>query len=339
MLKKLLIFQVILAAGVLIAGLVGAVAWRIMVWTPGENPSSAAENHPALDKLISTLQKDVRWLSESFIPRSSDKPEHLTYAAQYIETRFTENGYGSVARQSYSAHNHEFHNIWVHNQTSVPKKDVVVVGAHYDAFQKTPGANDNASGVAALLYLAEKIGTQNLPEKFIFVAFANEEPPHFGTASQGARQFAHYLSQEGIHAKAMVSLETLGYYTDRAGSQRYPAPLDIVYPHTGNFLGFVGNLASRDLVHTAVKSFRQTQLLPAEGASLPSFIDGVGWSDHAAFWEWDIPAIMITDTAPFRYPHYHTRADTADKLDFRRFGLATLGIESVLLAIARASSQ
>lgn len=336
MLKKLLWFQVSLSIGVIILGILTAIAWRVMIWMPGENPSTSAETHTELQALSKQLERDVRWLSESFLPRSSGKPENLAYAAQYIAQRFEENGYDKVERQSYEVQGATYHNVWVHNQKEAPKKEVVVVGAHYDAFQKSPGANDNASGVAALLHLAKKIGAQNLQTPFIFVALANEEPPHFGTAAQGARQFAHFLAQNGTHVKAMVSLETLGFYTDRAGSQRYPAPLDMAYPHTGNFLGVVGNLSSRSLVNAAVTAFRATQLMPAEGASLPSFVEGVGWSDHAAFWEWGIPAIMITDTAPFRYPYYHTAADTADKLDYHRFGLATIGIESVLIAVANA---
>jgi hypothetical protein len=137
----------------------------------------------------------------------------------------------------------------------------------------------------------------------------------------------------------MISLETMGYYNDVPGSQNYPAPLDLLYPNEGNFLGFVGDLSSRSLVRDAVGAFRATQLMPAEGAALPSFMDGVGWSDHAVFWQWGIPAIIITDTAPFRYPHYHTLEYTAKKLDYHRLSLATLGTYEVLMAISKRSQS
>jgi hypothetical protein len=129
----------------------------------------------------------------------------------------------------------------------------------------------------------------------------------------------------------MISLETIGYYSERPGSQQYPFPIGLLYPSKGDFLGFVGNVSSRELVRRAIGAFRTHARFPSEGAALPSGVPGVGWSDHASFWEQGYPAIMLTDTAPFRYPHYHTREDTPDKVDYARLARVVDGIEAIVL--------
>jgi len=108
----------------------------------------------------------------------------------------------------------------------------------------------------------------------------------------------------------------------------------MIYPSTGDFIGFVGNLSSRGLVRRAIGVFREHAQFPSEGAALPSWVPGVGWSDHWAFWQEGYPAIMVTDTAPFRYTHYHTGGDTIDKVDFRRFARVVSGLEPVIRELA-----
>jgi len=134
----------------------------------------------------------------------------------------------------------------------------------------------------------------------------------------------------------MVSLETLGYYTDEPGSQQYPWPLARFYPSTGDFVAFVGNLGSRRLVRRAVASFRAHTRFPAEAGAFPSLLPGVGWSDHWSFWKIGVPAIMVTDTAPFRYPHYHASTDTPDRLDFDRLARVVAGLERTIADLASA---
>jgi Zn-dependent M28 family amino/carboxypeptidase len=163
-----------------------------------------------------------------------------------------------------------------------------------------------------------------------FVAFVNEEAPYFETELMGSLQYARRCKERREKVCAMLSLETIGYFSDDAGSQKYPLPFNVFYPSTGNFIGFIGNIESGDLVKQLVTAFRQGAKFPSEGGALPSQIDGVGWSDHWSFWQMGYPAVMVTDTAPFRYPHYHAAADTPDKLLYDRLALVVGGLETVV---------
>jgi Zn-dependent M28 family amino/carboxypeptidase len=136
---------------------------------------------------------------------------------------------------------------------------------------------------------------------------------------------------------AMLSLETMGYYADEPGTQVYPFPLNLVYPSQGNFIGFIGNLASGRLVRRAIRTFRRHARFPSEGAVLPAAVPGVGWSDQWAFWQQGYPGMMITDTAPYRYPYYHTPHDTPDKIDGARLARVVGGMEHVVAEMAGAN--
>ena len=197
-----------------------------------------------------------------------------------------------------------------------------------------PAANDNGTGVAALLVLARRLKGSSLKRTVRFVAFANEEPPHFQTDAMGSLVYARACKTAGDNVVAMLSLETMGYFSDDAGSQAYPFPLSVFYPDVGNFIGFVGDLSSRALVHEVIGLFRRGVDFPSEGAALPASIPGVGWSDHWSFWQVGFPAVMITDTAPFRYPHYHTPEDTPDKVDFARLAHVVVGLDGVIVKLA-----
>ncbi len=212
---------------------------------------------------------------------------------------------------------------------------IVLVGAHYDTDQGgTPGANDNGSGTAAALVLAERLArvAHQLPIRIVF--FANEEMPYFATPAMGSLQHAIGCRKRGEALRAVLSLETMGYYSEEPGSQKYPAPLSALYTDRGNFIGFVGNLQSRSLVRELVGSFRQHATLPSEGAALPAALPGVGWSDHWAFWQQGYPAVMVTDTAVFRDPTYHRKSDIAPNLDFDRLARVVVALEPVLRELA-----
>jgi hypothetical protein len=152
----------------------------------------------------------------------------------------------------------------------------------------------------------------------------------------GSLVYARGCKARGDRIAAMISLETIGYFSDAPRSQTYPsAGIRPFYPSTGNFIGFVGNVRSRALLHHAIRIFRQQAKLPSEGGALPSFIPGVGWSDQWAFWQCGYPAFMVTDTAPFRYPHYHEATDTPDKLDYDRFALVVSGLEKTIAELIK----
>ncbi len=212
---------------------------------------------------------------------------------------------------------------------------LVLVGAHYDTDRRgTPGANDNGSGTAAALVLAARLAPERrqLPIRIVF--FANEEKPYFAEPGMGSLQHARGCKQRGEELRAMISLETMGFYSDQAGSQRYPAPLSLLYPDRGNFIGFVGNLGSRSLVREAIGRFRAHATVPSEGGALPADLPGIGWSDHWAFWQEGYSAIMVTDTALFRDPNYHQRSDVPENLDFERLARVVVGLERVISELA-----
>jgi Zn-dependent M28 family amino/carboxypeptidase len=206
-----------------------------------------------------------------------------------------------------------------------------VVGAHYDSIDDAPGANDNGSGTAAILELARLLKDLRLAHtRLRLVLFVNEEPPYFQTGDMGSYRYAGLLAERGEPVAAMISLETIGYFSDAPGSQQYPPPFGAIFPNRGNFVAFVGMTGSRPLVHEAMASFRRHTSFPSIGGIAPGFIPGIDWSDHWSFAQHGFQAMMITDTAIFRYPHYHRPTDTPDKVDYERLARIAKGIERVL---------
>jgi Zn-dependent M28 family amino/carboxypeptidase len=188
--------------------------------------------------------------------------------------------------------------------------------------------------VAALIELARLL-KDTTPERTLrLVAFANEEPPFFTSGEMGSQVHARRARDRGERVSAMLSLETLGYYSEQPGSQQYPFPLGLVYPATGNFVGFVGNLGSARLVRRCVELFRAAAAFPSQGGALPGAIPGVGWSDHWSFWQEGYEAVMVTDTALYRYPWYHSPGDTPGRLDYGRLARVTHGLAAVAIGLA-----
>lgn len=276
---------------------------------------------PAGQALAERLRKHVSELA------TNERNTDLETPARYIERAFAAHGL-SAQRQNFQSGGRTVSNI----EVNPPGAARVVVGAHYDTVPGSPGADDNASGVAALIELAGLLGNEGLPIRF--VAFANEEPPYFMGPEMGSWVSARRSRMQGEKLTAMLSLEMLGYYRDAAGSQRYPAPLGFFYPDRGNFIGFVADLGARDLVRRTIALFRKHAQFPSEGVAAPSIIPGVTWSDHWSFRSQGFPALMVTDTAFNRYPHYHLASDTPEKLDYERLARVTLGLAGVLRELA-----
>jgi Zn-dependent M28 family amino/carboxypeptidase len=212
---------------------------------------------------------------------------------------------------------------------------ILIVGAHYDSVVGCPGANDNASGAAAVLELARLLAHERLPRTLRLALFVNEEPPYYLGDAMGSRRYARRCRARGERIVAMLCLETIGYYTEEPGTQLYPFPLGLVYPSTGNFIGFVGNLASRRLVQRCIGSFRRSTVFPSEGLAAPGWIAGVGWSDHSSFWEQGYPALMVTDTALFRYAPYHGPEDTPEKIRYDHMARVVAGLARVVIDLAK----
>lgn len=329
MLRRLFFSALRIALAVLA---VFALLWWFGVRMPGKNITNAAPLSPEEITLREELRADVRTLGAEIGERNMLHYPQLNAAADFIENSFSNVGL-HPRRDTYELQGKAFHNIEAEIRGSAPQ--IVLVGAHYDSVLGAPGANDNGSGVAAMLALARRFAVRSTSSTLRFVAFVNEEPPFFQTKQMGSFVYACRCKAARDQISAMISLETIGYFSDAPRSQTYPAPgLGMFYPTTGNFIGFVGNVRSSALVRRAIATFRKQAKIPSEGAALPAFIPGVGWSDQWAFWQHGYPGIMITDTAPFRYPHYHRATDTPDKLDYDRFALVVSGVEKLVEDLA-----
>ena len=307
--------------------------WSCMISMPG-TPWSG-ELPPLTEKetaISASLRRDVEMLAGEIGVRNHQSYANLLKAADAIEERFEKAGL-VVARQTFETRGKSFHNIEVELAGS---GGIVVVGAHYDTAFFCPGANDNGTGVAALLALAEAFAKDPPSRTIRFVAFCNEEPPFFRTEFMGSRVYAKRCKEREEDIVAMLSLETMGFYSDEEGSQEYPFPLSLCYPSKGDFIAFVGNVASRGLVRDLVRSFREKGRFPSQGGALPGWLPGVGWSDHEQFWEIGVPAVMVTDTAVFRYPYYHFPQDTPAKVDFDRCARVVAILEEVIRDLAEA---
>jgi hypothetical protein len=287
-----------------------------------------------LRSLAGSLRRRVEHLAEKIGERNlGEHPRELAKAADYIDADFRAAGF-TVKRQEYEVAGTACANLEVEIPGTVRAGEIAVVGAHYDSVIGAPGANDNGSGVAAMLCLARQFAARKTDRTLRFVAFVNEEPPYFQTGAMGSWVYAKRCRRRAEKVTAMLALETIGYYDDAPGSQQYPQPFGMLYPSTGNFIGFVGNLRSAGLLQQALTAFRRAEQFPSEGAALPEMVPGVGFSDHWSFWQEGYPGVMVTDTAMFRYPHYHQRSDTADKIDFDRLARVVRGLERVIAVLA-----
>jgi Zn-dependent M28 family amino/carboxypeptidase len=279
------------------------------------------------------LRAHVEMLAATIGERNLWQYGALERAAQYISTQLTASGY-TPRRQTFELAKLPLSNVEAILEGTTRAGEIVVVGAHYDSVAGCPGANDNATGVAAVLDLAQRFAHTPQARTIHFVAFVNEEPPFFRTVHMGSAVYANAAKGRGDRIIGMLSLETMGYYSDEKGSQRYPAPVAVLYPDVGNFIGFVANVASARLLLQARRAFKRRTSFPLQSAAVPAAVPGVGWSDHWAFWQAGYPAMMVTDTAPFRYPWYHTADDTPDKIDSDRLAHVVDGLEAVISSIS-----
>ncbi len=280
------------------------------------------------------LRNHVQALAGDIGERNIFEYRALKASVDYIERILRDQGC-NVGEQEFQVKELTVKNIEAECRGTGKPEEIIIVGAHYDSVYGCPGANDNATGVAAVLEIARLLKGEKLSRTVRFVAFVNEEPPFFQTREMGSWVYAQRCRQRAEKIAGMLSLETIGYYLDAPGSQTYPFPLSLLYPSTGNFIGFVANIGSRNLVRHSIGSFRRDTKFPSEGVAAPGVIPGIGWSDHWAFWKEGYPGMMITDTALFRYKYYHTNQDTPDKIDYDRMAQVVAGLVKVVEDLAK----
>ncbi len=324
--------MVVWGAGLLLvlAALSGAVAWYMM-GLPGESysgpspPPSRAEQD-----LAARLKRHVTAIAS--LPHNIAHYAELEKAAAYIEAELAALGY-TPHTQVYETAGKRVRNIEavLSPPGAGPETENLVVGAHYNSAGIAPGANDNGTGTAAIIELARLLkGVVPKDKRLRLVLFVNEEPPYDRTSQMGSWRYAQSMKERGERVAGMISLETLGCFFDAPGTQKYPTPLGLFFPSKANFIAFVAMPGSRGFLHEVVGPFRQHTKFPTIGGTAPDQFDGVGWSDHWSFWKFGYPAIMITDTALFRYVHYHKATDTPDKVDYAKLARITLGLEQTI---------
>jgi hypothetical protein len=295
--------------------------------------------------IAAAMQCDVEHLAGAIGERNTRRPTALAAAEDWLRAQLADLHAGPVVEQPYPADGVTVRNLWLDLPGRSHPDEIVLVGAHYDSFPGSPAANDNGTGVAAVLAIGRALAAlpaDQRPARTVRLAlFANEEPPYFWTERMGSLVMARACAAKGDRIIAMLTPETIGCYFDEPGTQKYPPPLGLVYPSVGNFIAFIGLAGARGggaLVKQCVGEFRRLtgdRAVPSLGAAMPGWLPGAGSSDHWSFNRVGVPSLMITDTAPFRYPHYHTPDDTPDKIDYDRAARVVDGLIGVVQAIAR----
>jgi Zn-dependent M28 family amino/carboxypeptidase len=279
------------------------------------------------------LRAHVTALAGRIGERNVGHPQALKAAADYIRAEWSAQGY-CVNSQAYRVGEVLCENLEVVRTGNRDAGRIWLVGAHYDTVPGSPGADDNASGIAALLEISRLFATCAPAATVRFVAFVNEEQPYHSTQQMGSTVYAQAARGRNDDIRLMVSLEMLGCYDDRAGSQTYPPLYKYFYPDRGNFIAFVSNLGSRSMLHRLAAAFRAGSDFPLEHLATFARVPGVSWSDQISFWQAGYPAVMVTDTAFHRYPHYHSAFDTPEKLDYARFARVTEGLYHAFARLA-----
>jgi len=283
-----------------------------------------------IENTIANLKEHVRVIAGEIGERSYYNLQALKRTVDYARRKFE--GFGYIPNiQEYTVNSRIYENLWVEKKTSSNNKKYLIVGAHYDTVTGTPGADDNASGVAGLLEIARLIVNVETELNVLLVLFPLEEPPFFRTEFMGSYVFAKKCHDEHISVEGMICLESIGYFSDEPGTQMFPLPFfRYKYPTIGNFIAFVSDIKSKPFL-TRVKSlFKESTPLPVESISTLSIIPGIDFSDHRSFWKFDYRAFMVTDTAFYRNPNYHSFSDTPETLDYYRMALVVKGLSDMI---------
>ncbi len=309
--------MIIMRIATILVILIGAVSLAITRPIYVSSVKDETDDFVEADNLV----RHVRYLSEEAIPRSSKYPENLDKAAEYIKQEllsFT----NEVSFQNYDVNNIGYKNVIA--SFGPDTDEVIVVGAHYDAFLRLPGADDNASGVAGLIELGRLLQSTELQHQVLLVAYSLEEPPHFAGESMGS--YVHASSIENKKIKMMISLEMIGYFSDEPNSQSFPVSvMKLLYPTQGNYIAIVDKFRSNDAVGLKSAINKYTEL-PAYSINAPRSIVGIDFSDHRSYWAFGHPAVMVTDTSFYRNKAYHTKRDTYDRLNYQLMAKVVFGV-------------
>jgi len=295
----------------------------LVIWVYIASPTMHRNQKSSLHVDEARLKTHVETLSSRIFPRDYQEIGNLNKCVDYISKQFSKAG-AAVELQEFTVDGGKYFNVIGWFNKDKPRK--VIIGAHYDAVEGTPGADDNASGVAGLIELAYLIGKQRPDIGVELVAYSLEEPPFFGTDKMGSAFHAASMGNMK-HIEGVIILEMIGYYDDHRGSQSYPtAFLKMFYPDRGNFITLVGRLNQREFTKKVKAGMNGATDLPVYSINAPDFIPGVDFSDHRNYWTHGFNALMVTDTAFYRNTEYHMADDTPGRLDYGRMAKVVVGV-------------
>ncbi len=300
-------------------------------------PAPSGRDPKTLSPLAARLRAHVVMLAQTIGERDAYDPKGRTLARDYVLARFKEAGYAAKLLPYESRglggvkNGTRFDNVEAVLRARAPEpRGAWVIGAHYDSAPGTPGADDNASGVAVLIETARLLRALKPGREVRLVAFGTEEPPSFGTRNMGSWHYASGLKDGGVFVHGMISLEMLGFYNPRPGSQLYPPFLQLFFPDHGSFVGVVGNIDSRALLGAFGEAWRRASSFPLTASILPGPFAGLALSDQLNFWTLGFPALMLSDTAFYRNANYHQASDLPETLDYERMAEVTTALVAVV---------
>lgn len=288
-----------------------------------------------LTELRDRLKSDVAYM-QGLGPRNSENDTayaQLNTCADWIVKQWRAQGY-AVQRHEFTAGNKSYANLEIELAGTTASSEIVVICAQYDTLPGSPGANNNASGVATLLRLSELLKGQRLDRTVRLVQFVNEEDPFFGTEQMGSYIYAKACRECGDDIRTVLAVDSIGIYKHTPGSQRLPWPFSIFYPDRGDFLAFISNLPSRQCTKVATRGFRKASSFPIAAGVAPEWVPGVTWSDHSSFWQFGYPGVQVTDTGAFRSASHTTKDDTIDKIDFDALARVAVGLYGATVELA-----
>jgi len=330
-----------------VKGFIGFIVFVVaisagFVWYLTDVPGTKSIGAPTAltseeEDLRDVLQSHVVKLSRDIGSRSNSDPSRLAQAAGYVEDSLRRTGL-ELRRETIEASGRSALNLIADLRGTTKPGEIVLVGTHFDTPRNSPGADCNATGVAVAIELAKRLSSNGSERTLRFAFFSLSESPFAGTDGQGAFQHAKKCAEKQEKIVAAIMLEGLGSYSDVEGSQSVPFPFGFSYPSKGNFVAFLSDVNSRDLLRQVVARFRASSRMPSEGCALPGLFPGFSGTDAAAFSRGGFPAVLVTDTGIERNPEYGRPSDTHDRLDYGRMARAALGIEATVAALSRSNA-
>lgn len=292
---------------------------------------SVAQSKELSNQISFQIEKDLKIITKGENPRNYKNTTTLNLTASYINQEFKK-VCDSVAFQKYNVAKNEYKNVI--GSIGIENKRRIIIGAHYDVCGDSEGADDNASGVVALLQLARLLSREKLKYRIDFVAFTLEEPPFFRTKNMGSYIHAKYLYENKIAIKGMICLETIGYYSGKSKSQKFPIKeMELIYGNIGNFIMVVQNEKSEKFSKQVTSLMKKEALIKTESIKDSSDLPGVDFSDHLNYWRFNFEAVMVTNTAFYRNKNYHTKDDTLETLDLEKMSLVINQLHKTILQI------